>query len=135
MQPPGGIDPSLVVGIGTRDQIRAVAVDSRNRLVIAGSFTSFNGTTAGQLIRLLENGSVDPDFNAGVGANSEIKAVEILADGRILLGGVFTTFGTKATRGLVLLDSNGAIDPTFTSRFNAAGFSAGMSCLEAFDGR
>ena len=131
---PGEIDTSLLVGAGTSGSIRAVVVDSQSRLLVAGGFTTFNNTSAGRLIRLLGNGSVDPDFNIGTGANSEITSIEILPDGRILLGGAFTSFNTTTTRGLVLLDSTGAVDPTFTSRFTSTGFSAGVACLKSLPG-
>ena len=36
-----------------------------DKLVLAGNFTSFNGTTCGYLVRLNYNGSVDDTFNTG----------------------------------------------------------------------
>ena len=132
---PGDIDPTLNVGLGTSGTVRAVAVDIQNRLLVVGNFTAFNGTTAGRVLRLLENGSVDPSFNAGTGANGEIKTIEILPDQRILVGGQFTSFNAAAgTYGLALLDQNGAVDPGFTSGFAADGFSVGVTCLESIPG-
>lgn len=131
---PGEIDPSFDVGIGSTGPIRAVATDDRNRLVVAGGFTSFDGTPAGRIVRLLEDGSVDTTFNAGAGANADIKAIEILPDRRILVGGQFTSFGDTSTRGLVLLHPDGTVDDTFTSGFSADGFSVGVTCLEAIPG-
>ena len=133
---PGDIDPSFQVGTAATGAVQAVAVDSQNRLLVGGSFTTFNGTTAGRLLRLLENGAVDPAFTIGTGANANVNAIEILPDGRILLGGDFTAFGTTTTRGLVLLHPNGAVDTTFTSRFSSDGFSVGVTCLESLpDGK
>ena len=131
---PADIDPSFDVGFGSQGAVRAVAIDSSNRLVVAGGFTSFNGTDAGRILRLLENGAVDPDFDAGSGANGEIKAIEILPDQRILLGGQFTSFDGTATRGLVLLLPNGSVDGTFVSGFSSDGFSVGVTCLESLPG-
>ncbi len=131
---PGDIDPTLNVGMGTTGTIRAVAVDDQNRLLVAGGFTTFNGTAAGRVLRLLENGTVDPTFNVGTGANNEVKAIEILPDKRILLGGQFTTFGTTSAYGLVLLHPNGSVDTTFNSGFTSDGFSVGVTSLEAIAG-
>ena len=131
---PADIDPSFDVGIGTKGTVRAVVIDPSNRMVVAGSFTSFNGTDAGRVLRLLENGAVDPGFDAGTGANGDIKAIEILPDQRILLGGQFTSFNGTASRGLVLLLPDGSVDGSFVSGFTSDGFSVGVTCLESLPG-
>lgn len=87
-----------------------------NQVYLVGEFTSHNGTNAGRIMRLKEDGDVDPDFNTGTGANGNILSITI-KDDRILLTGAFTTFNGQAHAGVVMLDLNGNIDESF--RFKA----------------
>lgn len=58
------LDPGFAVGSGTdRNTINAIVVDSNQRILVAGSFTSFSGQPASGLIRLLPDGRLDPAFS------------------------------------------------------------------------
>lgn len=131
---PGDIDPDFNVGTAAKSPIMAVAVDDQNRLIVVGSFTEFNGVTTGRILRLNENGSMDSSFSPGSGANSDIKAVKILPDKRILIGGQFTTYNGANSRGLALLNQNGTLDTSFSSGFASDGFSVGVACMELLPG-
>jgi hypothetical protein len=76
--------------------VYAMALDADGRLVIAGEFTSLQpggpgnpSFTRGRVARLDPNGSVDAGFNPN--ANSWVSNVLVQPDGRILLGGAFTS--------------------------------------------
>jgi len=128
---PGDFDSSFTPGSGSSGSINAVALDDQERLVVAGGFREYNELAAGRILRLLPDGARDPEFDPGTGANNAIKAVEILPDGRILLGGNFTEFNGTPSRGIVMLRQDGSIDSTFTSLFSDEGFSVGVTCLES----
>jgi len=58
------LDQGFAVGGGTdRSMINAIVVDSSQRILVAGSFTSFSGQPASGLIRLLPDGKLDPAFS------------------------------------------------------------------------
>jgi uncharacterized delta-60 repeat protein len=128
---PGDLDLAFNPGTATTSSLRAATIDSQDRVIVAGDFTNFNGSHAARIARLRVDGSLDPEFSAGSGANDTITAIEILADGRILVGGKFTQFNGVTTRGLVMLQPNGNIDQSFLSRFGSEGFSVGVTCIEA----
>lgn len=84
------------------------------KLIIGGSFTTVNGVARANIARLNADGSLDTGFNPGAGANDIVNAVLALPDGKIIVGGYFTTFDGQAKRMLVRLNANGSVDATFT---------------------
>lgn len=57
---------------------------------------------------------LDTAFPAGGGANGSIHAVEIGADGKVIIGGSFLTYGGVSGRGLVRILANGSRDGSFS---------------------
>ena len=66
-------------------------------------------------------GQVDPTFDAGVVASgfgsSQIRAVAVQPDGRILVGGLFDTIGGVTRVGIARLNTDGSVDGTFAAPF------------------
>lgn len=111
--PSGEVDPSFQPGAGANDAIYSVAVDSSDRILIAGSFTAFNGVPAGRIARLLPDGTLDPSFDVGTGFDGFVERVEIEPDGRILAGGLFAHFNGQTRLAVALLNDSDVLDETF----------------------
>ena len=91
----GSLDTNFVsgVGAGANGSVNAIAVQSDNRIVLAGNFTQANGLSRNSITRLLPTGAVDPTINFGDGAKSAIEAQDIQpADGFYVIGGDVTQF-------------------------------------------
>ncbi len=74
-------------GLGTGGTINALARQSDGRILVGGSFTSWNGTPANNLVRLLADGQLDGTFTPPTLANDEsILTLQVLADDRIIAG-------------------------------------------------
>jgi uncharacterized delta-60 repeat protein len=57
------IDASFNIGTGPNGDVSKVAVVNNGEIIVAGFFTSFNGTTAIQrMVKLAKNGALDVDF-------------------------------------------------------------------------
>ena len=94
--------------------VRAVAVHPTNsKTVLGGDFTQVNGVAANRIVRLRVDGSIDPDFVPGAGANGPVTALVLQSDDRTVLGGNFTTVQGSTRAGLARLQSNGTLDPAF----------------------
>lgn len=65
--------------------------------------------------RLNSNGSIDNSFVSGVGFDLGILAIVPQPDGKVLAGGVFTTYKGISTNRVVRLNSNESIDATFST--------------------
>ena len=95
----GSLDPTF--NPGANGEIRTIAVQTDNQILIGGDFTLLggggSGTTERNFIgRLSAGGVVDPAFDPN--PNVQVNALVLQADGRILVGGQFTAFGpTQST--------------------------------------
>ncbi|KQM78559.1 hypothetical protein ASE74_13740 [Pedobacter sp. Leaf216] len=87
------------------------------KLILVGSFSTFNGVQANRIVRINLDGSVDNSFNAGSGANSDIVSIRYNATtNKIVVGGSFTSFNGKAASGVNLLNADGSNVTTFNGQ-------------------
>lgn len=117
----GSLDTTFCpTGAGPNDLVWALALQPDGKMVIGGRFTQVAGTGRIRLARLNTDGSLDTTFDPGAGANGEISAIALQPDGKILIGGNFTTINNTARIRLARLNPNGSLDTTFSS-ISAAG--------------
>ncbi len=110
----GSLDQGFGVGLGANGNVFAIAVQPDGKAVIGGDFTAVNGVTLPHVARLNTDGSVDPTFDPGTGANDSVRAIAVQLDGRILIGGFFTNVNGTALNHIARLTAGGAVDGTFT---------------------
>lgn len=116
LNPDGSIDPGFNPGSGANSasfSVYSLAVQSDAKILLAGAFTTFNGASRPHIARLNPDGSLDATFDPGVGANGMTNCLAIQSDGKILLGGDFTSVGGVVRNGLVRLNFNGSVDPSY----------------------
>jgi hypothetical protein len=84
------------------------------KLVLVGSFTTFNGLPANHIVRINLDGSVDQTFNVGKGADENINTITYNATtNKILVAGLFKNFNGSAKQGVAMLDADGTLTSTF----------------------
>jgi uncharacterized delta-60 repeat protein/uncharacterized repeat protein (TIGR01451 family) len=107
---------------GANNTVMALVVQSDTNTIIAGDFTSFNGTTRNRIARMLPSGYLDTGFLAppNSGANRFIAALALQTDGKIVAGGDFTSFNGIARNRVVRLNSDGSVDTTFNPGLGAS---------------
>jgi uncharacterized delta-60 repeat protein len=117
---PGFVDYEFNPGAGANATVRAVAqtprgglVEFLGRVVIGGDFTAVNNIALGHVARLLPNGTPDPGFNPGAGADGNVLAVAVQPDGRVLVGGEFITMNNTNRPRLARLNADGNLDLSF----------------------
>lgn len=99
------------------DQINTLSVQSDGKIIVGGWFTEFNGTAVNRIVRLNTDGTTDNTFNVGTGAEGEsaqVLASAVQSDGKIVIGGIFTTYNGTSIRNFARLNSDGSIDQSFT---------------------
>jgi uncharacterized delta-60 repeat protein len=109
----GSKDTSFNIGTGFDNSVRSIAIQSDGKILVGGSFTTFTGSSQYFLIRLNSDGSKDTSFNIGTGFNSIVVSTAIQSDGKILVGGQFTTFTGSTQNRIIRLNSDGSKDTTF----------------------
>jgi uncharacterized delta-60 repeat protein len=82
-------------------------------VIIGGNFTNVNDLSRNHIARLNEDGTVDGSFDPGTGANDFVTCIVPLSDGKLLIGGIFTSFNGTSRRQIARLNSNGSLDTTF----------------------
>lgn len=91
-----------------------IAVQSDNRIIIAGSFTQVNGIPCNNIARLNTDGTLDLTFKSGNGiVPSNASTLRILSGDRILVAGNFTTYNDVARAKIALLNPDGSLNCAF----------------------
>ena len=109
---PGALDSSYVPGV--LGSVYAAGIQPDGRLVIGGDITSVGGVTRYRIARLYANGALDTSFQNGLsGASGTVNCLAIQSDGRIVMGGTFTTVNGTSRYGVARLNANGALDGSF----------------------
>ncbi len=80
-----------------------------NKIAIVGSAVLISFRALGQ------PAAMDPIFAATNGANGTVRCAVIQPDGKVIVGGSFTTFGGYVRGSLARLNADGTVDPEFTN--------------------
>ena len=123
----GTRDTSFTIGTGFNlGQINSVAIQSDGKIVVGGAqFTHYNNTAQNRITRLNSDGTRDTSFTIGTGfgsATPNVIKIIIQPDGKILVGGRFSSYNGTSQNSIARLNSNGTIDTSFTT---GTGMSAG----------
>ena len=105
---------TFVIGTGFNSDIRAMALQSDGKILMGGLFTTYNGTTQNRITRLNADGTRDTGFTIGTGFNSEVYAITLQPDGKILVGGAFTSYNGTTQNYITRLNADGTRDTGFS---------------------
>jgi len=116
--PDGTLDASFNPPLGPNNNVDSLAIDSQDRVVIGGIFTSVDGATRNRIARLNTNGSNDASFTPGSGSTGGVLGVGVFAigiqsDGQIVIGGQFSKVNNTDRTQIARLSSAGMLDLTF----------------------
>lgn len=124
----GTLDTSFNVGVGANDGIEDVKLQADGKIVIAGSFTSVQGTAIRGVARLNTDGTLDTSFvpnaanptalNGSHGGLFPVYQIAIQVDNKIVVNGGPLNFAGEVHRGVVRLNTNGTPDSSFKPFIN-----------------
>jgi uncharacterized delta-60 repeat protein len=114
-----GFDPNV------NGTVKVVVVQPDGKILLGGDFTSLspNGgamITRNHLARLNSDGTLDTAFapNGDSSPFSSVEAMAVQADGKILVGGSFTSIGGQTRNGLARLDPMTGLADSFDPNAN-----------------
>jgi uncharacterized delta-60 repeat protein len=116
----GSLDASFAPSLPPNGRVRVFVPQTNGGVIVGGEFTSINGVTRGRLARLNANGSLDTNYSQGAGANGMVRTALPLPNGKLLIGGLFSSFDGVPQNGLARLNNDGSLDTTFLLQSNAA---------------
>ena len=115
------LDTSFSTATELNGLVKDLAIQPDGKIILVGSFTTFNNTSSKYIVRLNADGTKDTSFNIGTSfntsANSNYKfasSVQIRPDGKILVGGDLISYNGIYKNSLFLLNSDGTLDETFS---------------------
>ncbi|MCD9188933.1 MAG: hypothetical protein LUM44_21125, partial [Pyrinomonadaceae bacterium] len=104
---------------GAAGVLNKVAVQPDGKIIVGGEFTTVNSVPRSRIARFNADGTLDTSFDTAVGANATITSVKVQADGKILVGGTFTSLGgNTSVQGIGRLNPDGSVDSSFIQTAN-----------------
>ena len=113
----GSVDRSFNIGDGfevtgtwfygnSSGLVSKIVVLDDGKILVGGHFNEVNGSKRVNLVRLNPDGSLDRSFFS-IGSNNSISDLSVGPTGTIAVGGNFTHYGEKESRGIELLRTDG----------------------------
>src|SRR5690606_41726309 len=87
----GTLVSSFHPATGTKSNARALPNQPASKIIIGGSFITYNGTGRNRIARLNADGTLDTGFNPGTAANGSVFPTASQPDGNITIGGSYGT--------------------------------------------
>jgi uncharacterized delta-60 repeat protein len=127
LNPDGSIDttftPATVGGFDSFPDVYQILIQLDGKVLVVGNFLTFAGNDARDgIVRLMSDGTVDSTF-APVTINGFVYSAALQADGKVLIGGIFTGVNGVGDPGVARLNADGSLD----SSFQATGFTRNSS--------
>jgi uncharacterized delta-60 repeat protein len=125
------IDQSFTTGTGFDRNVELVSAQPDGKILVLGSFTTYNGTAVQHIVRLNTDGTLDATFNPSFqNLNGGTYAfAKTLPDGRIIIGGNFRC--TDNIHYLRVLKNDGSWDMSFCGgKTPTSGMVTGI-CIQA----
>lgn len=115
--PSGAVDASFAAQPVVTGTISGLLVQADGKIVLTGTFRQFGAQATAGLARLNTDGSLDQGFmtalNGGLGAQTFTPRIALQPDGKLLVGGSFSTVAGQPRRALARLNTDGSLDASF----------------------
>ena len=99
---------------GVNGQVNALAIQPDGGIIVGGIFTQAGESETLNIARYQSDGSIDQSFGgadaAERGANGNVYALAVQADGKIIVGGNFDAMFGQPRRSIARLNADGTVD-------------------------
>jgi uncharacterized delta-60 repeat protein len=112
----GSVDSTFSGLSGATDaypQIGALATQPDGKILVGGFFTSVNGSSHNNIVRLNPDSTIDPSFDPSLGTCGSVNEIRIQPDGKILIVGNLQAVDGVARGRIARLNSDGTLDTSF----------------------
>jgi uncharacterized delta-60 repeat protein/uncharacterized repeat protein (TIGR01451 family) len=112
--PSGSVDTTFNPGVGADSTVWSLALSTNGSVVIGGQFGVVDFYVRDHVARLDSKGNVDLSFDTStLGLDGTVWAVAPQPDGKVLIGGDFTTVAGVPRSRIARLNADGSLDTTF----------------------
>jgi len=112
LQADGALDATFAIGANDITRLHVVAPQADGRVLVGGWFTGIGGTARRMIARFHADGTLDAGFDTGERFDTDVVAIQVLGDGRMLVTGRYHS-GSAYVGPVVRLNSDGTRDATF----------------------
>jgi uncharacterized delta-60 repeat protein len=106
----GALDATFAVGAGANGTVERL-VQHGSLIYACGTFTTYDGVSRGRVAPLTAAGGLDTTFlDTGAGANGSVDSLAVQEDGKVLIGGWFSTWNGTGHAYLARLTDTGVLD-------------------------
>jgi len=109
----GSLDLNFNPGGGTDGIVNAVVIQPDDKVIVGGQFSQADLRSSRGIARFNSDGTLDTTFYVGSGFNDAVFSLALQPDGRVLTGGIFTTYHGTRRVGMARLLTNGSLDTGF----------------------
>lgn len=110
----GSLDYSFNAGFFQSSSVRSLALQPDGKILATGSIViNTTDTNPYGVLRLNTDGSIDTDFYGSFALEGGGSSIVIQEDGKILVGGLFTSYDGQPYNRIVRLNEDGSVDTTF----------------------
>ena len=112
----GSLDFSFAMGTGPNSTIFDVKEENTGKLLVAGSFTQFNGSIYSGFVRLDADGNIDPTFQSPASNlfyTTDFRHIALQSSGKYILSGMVQTTPSEL-QSVMRFNLDGTLDASFT---------------------
>ena len=125
-------------GTGSGESLEDIVVQPDGKILIGGWFRYYDSVWRGRVARINADGSLDTTFahaSGEWGADSDVYALALQSDGKILIGGYFTEYDSVSRSGIARLNADGTLDTTFSPITGVDAYSGVLDIIIQSDGK
>lgn len=112
----GYFDDTFNIGSGANGPISSLEYDPiTDTYMVVGEFTQYNGVSVDGIVRIHEDGSVDPTFQFRSVEGGRPNYAKQLSTGKVIVSGTFERYDNVIRRGLLILESDGEAKQEYNS--------------------
>ncbi len=113
--------PPAFYNIGTTSgTINAIALQPDGKIMVGGDFQGAGSVSRRGIMRLNANGSIDLSFSPQINSGGTVLDLIAQPDGKVIIGGDFTSVNGVSRIGLARFHSNGTLDNSFVPQNTVA---------------
>jgi len=109
----GSIDTARIIPSFKIPAKASMSVSTETGFWVGGDFGFINGVARNRIAKLKADGSLDTSFDPGTGCDDTINDIVAQNDGKVIIGGTFSTYNGAAQNKIARLNANGTLDTSF----------------------
>lgn len=109
------VDFQIGSGVTSGQGVHDIYIYPDNKLLVGGNFTSFNGSSFSNVIKLNSDGSINNGFSGAPDFNGTVNGITVQQDGKIIIGAFnnFSLYNGVACKAILRINADGSFDNSF----------------------